>query len=372
MASIAKRPDGTYRPRYRDENGKEHARHFKRKVDAQRWLDEQTAAMVTGDYVDPAAGKITFKAWFKAWSGRQVWERGTTLAAQQAADSVTFADVPMRQIRPSHVQQWVKAMSQPASSRTSGLAPTTIRTRYNYVHMAMRAAVVDRIIKADPSAGVPLPRARKATAAMTIPAVEEVGRALSVAPVWFRPFIAVCAFAGLRLGEAAGLRLEDVDFLRRIISVRHQLQGETNATTELVAPKFGSERVVYAPAELVALLAEHVRRAGVQQGGWLFSSAGVPLNRNSAGHQWRQVRKRAGLDGYTLHDLRHFYASGLIASGCDVVTVQRALGHSSATITLAVYSHLWPTAEDRTRAAADDLMAAALSADVDPHRAAAR
>ncbi len=172
---------------------------------------------------------------------------------------------------------------------------------------------------------------------MTIPAVEEVGRALSAAPEWFQPFIAVCAFAGLRLGEAAGLRLEDVDFLRRSISVRRQLQGETSATTESVAPKFGSERIVYVPAELIALLAEHVRSAGVRPGEWLFSTAGVPLNRNSAGHQWRQVRKAAGLGGYTLHDLRHFYASGLIASGCDVVTVQRALGHSLATITLGVY-----------------------------------
>jgi site-specific recombinase XerD len=42
--------------------------------------------------------------------------------------------------------------------------------------------------------------------------------------------------------------------------------------------------------------------------------------------------------------LCHFYAPGLIASGCDVVTVQRALGHFSATITLGVYSHLWRTA----------------------------
>ncbi|RBY90011.1 site-specific integrase [Blastococcus sp. TF02A-26] len=372
MGSIAKRPDGTYRPRYRDENGKEHARHFKRKVDAQRWLDEQTAALVTGDYVDPAAGKITFRAWFAQWSDRQVWERGTTLAAQQAAGSVTFADVPMRQIRTSHVQQWVKAMSQPAGGRRTGLAPSTIRTRYNYVHMALRAAVVDRIIKADPSAGVPLPRARKAAAAMTIPDVEEVGRALDVAPTWFRPFIAVCAFAGLRLGEAAGLRVQDVDFLRRTISVRHQLQGETNSSTELVAPKFGSERVVYIPGELVTLLADHVRRTGAQQEDWLVANGRLPLNRNSAGHQWRQIRKAGELDGYTLHDLRHFYASGLIASGCDVVTVQRALGHSSATITLGVYSHLWPTAEDRTRSAAGDLMAAALgatcglSADRDP------
>ncbi len=179
---------------------------------------------------------------------------------------------------------------------------------------------------------------------------------------WFPPFIAVCAFAGLRLGEAVGLQLEDVDFLRRTIAVRRQLQGETSTTTELVAPKFGSERAVYAPAELITLLAEHVRCVGVHRDGWLFSNGGSPLNRNSAGHQWRQVRKAAGLGVYTLHDLRHFYASGLIASGCDVVTVQRALGHSSATITLGVYSHLWPTAEDRTRAAAGDLMAAALGA----------
>lgn len=59
---------------------------------------------------------------------------------------------------------------------------------------------------------------------------------------------------------------------------------------------------------------------------------------------------------YTLHDLRHFYASALIAAGCDVVTVQRALGHQSAQIALGVYAHLWSTAEDRTRSAAADLM----------------
>jgi integrase len=235
-------------------------------------------------------------------------------------------------------------------------APSTIRTRYNYVHISLRAAVLDRVIKADPSAGVALPRTRKAAAAMTIPTPEEVGLALEVAAPWFQPFIAACAFAGLRLGEAAGLQVGDVDFLRRTLSVRHQLQGETSTSMELVPPKFGSERVVYIPAELVTLFSEHVARTG-GPGGWMFSRDGVPLNRNSAGHQWRQVRKDAGLDGYTLHDLRHFYASGLIASGCDVVTVQRALGHSSATITLGVYSHLWPTAEDRTRAAAGHLMA---------------
>ena len=66
------------------------------------------------------------------------------------------------------------------------------------------------------------------------------------------------------------------------------------------------------------------------------------------------------MEAFTLHDLRHFYASGLIASGGDVVTVQRSLGHSSPSITLDTYAHLWPTAEDRTRKAAAGLMDAAL------------
>ena len=67
------------------------------------------------------------------------------------------------------------------------------------------------------------------------------------------------------------------------------------------------------------------------------------------------------MDDFTLHDLRHFHASGLIANGCDVVTVQHALGHSSPSITLNTCSHLWPKAEERTRAAAAGLMTAALA-----------
>ena len=46
MANIAKRPDGRSRARYRDSAGAEHSRHFKRKVDARRWLDEVTTAVM--------------------------------------------------------------------------------------------------------------------------------------------------------------------------------------------------------------------------------------------------------------------------------------------------------------------------------------
>jgi integrase len=98
-------------------------------------------------------------------------------------------------------------------------------------------------------------------------------------------------------------------------------------------------------------------------GTYVFGSGNaVPPHQNTVGPWWRKARATAGCGAVKLHDLRHFYASGLIAAGCDVVTVQRALGHASATVTLNTYAHLWPTAEDRTRAAAASMLAETLSA----------
>ncbi|MGR7025463.1 tyrosine-type recombinase/integrase [Geodermatophilus sp. URMC 62] len=173
----------------------------------------------------------------------------------------------------------------------------------------------------------------------------------------FRAFVGLCGFAGLRLGEAAAVRVGDVDFLRRTLTGARQVQRAPGGAIELRAPKYGSERQVYLAPSLVDLLARHVA-AHCPQGSWLFTGdAGQPPHQNTVGHRWRTTLAAADLSGVKLHDLRHFYASGLIASGCDVVTVQRALGHASATTTLNTYSHLWPTAEDRTRRAAEELFA---------------
>jgi integrase len=84
-------------------------------------------------------------------------------------------------------------------------------------------------------------------------------------------------------------------------------------------------------------------------------NADLPVHAATVGRPWRALREKIGIE-HRLHDARHFYASGLIASGCDDVTVQRALGHSSAAQTLSTYSHLWPDASDRTRKAAGELI----------------
>jgi integrase len=68
----------------------------------------------------------------------------------------------------------------------------------------------------------------------------------------------------------------------------------------------------------------------------------------------------------TAHDLRHFYASALIAGAASVKAVQERLGHGSAVITLQTYAHLWPGDDDRTR----DVIDAALSPLADSLRTA--
>src|SRR5262249_40143808 len=69
MASIKRRPDGVWRARYRDREGKEHAGHFATRGNAQAWQDEKTTQLVTGTHVDPGLGRRTFEAYVKDWKG---------------------------------------------------------------------------------------------------------------------------------------------------------------------------------------------------------------------------------------------------------------------------------------------------------------
>jgi integrase len=358
MASVRKLADGRWQAQYRPvPGGKQVTRTTRRKVDAQRWLDEQTTALVSGNYVDPNAGRVTFGAYFERWAERQVWAPGTERAMHLAARSVTFSDVPMRLLVRSHVEAWVKQMqtADRGPGQPAGLAPGTIRTRFNNVRAALRGAVSDRVIAADPSAGVKLPRGRRADVAMELPTPVQVRALLDAADRTFRTFVALCAFAGLRLGEAAALQVGDLDLPGRRLVVRRQVQRKSGGEVDLRPPKYGSERTVYLADALGDLLAAHVERLPER---WLFRGEnGNPPHQNTVGYWWRKTRRDAGLPAVKLHDLRHFYASGLIAAGCDVVTVQRALGHSSATVTLNTYAHLWPTAEDRTRSAACAMLA---------------
>ena len=353
--NVARRPNGKWRARYRDDSGAEHARHFDRKRDARQWLDQVAASILTGTYVDPAVGRVTFAAFYDQWSERQLWAPGTVTAMSLAARSVPFRDRAIRQVRRCDVESWIKAMD------AAGLAPGTIKTRYVNVRSIFRGAVRDKVIATDPTDDIRLPRLRRPAASMTIPTPEEVGALIASARPSARALFALCAFAGLRLGEAAAVQLRDVDFVSRRLRVSRQVQRGPGGTVVVSPPKYGSERVVHLADGVLELLGRHLDAHGTSgKERWLFAARNQPPQQDSVGYWWREALRVAGLDGIKLHDLRHFYASGLIAAGCDVVSVQKALGHTKSTTTLKTYAHLWPGAEGVIRAAAESILAAAL------------
>lgn len=73
---------------------------------------------------------------------------------------------------------------------------------------------------------------------------------------------------------------------------------------------------------------------------------GSPMLPHSITTAWRRVAAEMGLSKITLHAWRHTHASQLIASGMDVLTISRRLGHGSAAITLKVYGHLFHASDD--------------------------
>jgi integrase len=351
MASIARRPDGTYRPRFRDASGKEHARHFKRKVDAQRWLDEMTAAMVTGQYVDPAAGRVTFREYAERWRATQV-HRPTTAAHVETMLRrhvyPSLGDKRLGSVLPSDIQSLVKQLSL-------DLAPATVGVVHRILAGIFKAAVRDRRIVASPCEGTKLPKVhRQRIEPMTFEAVEALTAAM---PERYRALVTLAAGTGLRQGEIFGLTVDRIDFLRRQLTVDRQLVTMPDRAPYLAPPKTqASVRVVPLPQVVVDAVAAHLATWPTDQ--VVFSTElGDPIRRTAFSERiWRPALKRAGLSGVTMHGLRHFYASLLIRHGESVKTVQARLGHASAAETLDTYSHLWPDSDDRTRAAVDSVL----------------
>ncbi len=131
MASVARRPDGRWRARYRDEAGKEHSKHFSRKVDGQRWLDEVTAAVVTGAYVDPRAGRETVQQYAERWRGLQDHRPGTAALYERVLRLHVYpvlGDLPLRSVRHSHARALVTSASRQLAPNTARQVHAITRT----------------------------------------------------------------------------------------------------------------------------------------------------------------------------------------------------------------------------------------------------
>jgi integrase len=346
MSSTKRRPGGQWRARYRDDDGREHARHFTRQVDAQGWIDEQTAKLVAGTHVSPRTAKTTVGEWCDTWLDGYAGNRKSTVRqAQVHVDRIrqAFGSMRLSTVRPSHIRTWT------AQLHAEGLADSYVYALHARLAQIMADAVHDGILAKSPCSRRTSPPMGKQRA--YVASTEQVWALHDAMPEHLRAAVLLGAFVGLRLAETCGLRVSDVDFMRGVVSPAVQypadpLKSETSRTP------------VPIPASLSAELSAHVARWRAET--LLTNEWGQQMTPWTIERAVRSARARVpGLPPtFRFHDLRHYFASLLIASGTDVKVVQARMRHASAKTTLDTYGHLWPDSHDSTRAAIDVVIAA--------------
>nr|WP_254391055.1 site-specific integrase [Streptomyces buecherae] len=220
MANIQKRPNGKWRARYCDLNGKEHARQVERKLDAQCWLGEDTASMVTGQYVDPRVGRVTFEkypekresSFIASEAGERISDNALRLHLLPAPGARSIAT-----IRRNDVQVLFKHLYDQ-------LGPGSAQNVYDVLVRVMTAAVDDKVIASSLCRRITLPAMLDAE--VTPSTVEQVEAMARVMSSYIRAAVVTLAGSGLRIGELLGLKVSDVDFKTGTIHVdRRRLQS---------------------------------------------------------------------------------------------------------------------------------------------------
>jgi integrase len=229
--------------------------------------------------------------------------------------------------------------------------------------------VTDGLISRNPCTLVKPPRA---PAGRVVPWTGgQVGAVRQYLPARYKALADVGAGLGLRQGEAFGLAVDDVDWMRRVVHVRRQVRI-VGTTMTFAPPKGGRERDVPLPESIALRLSAHIAAyppAAVTLP-WkvpdgrpatarlvFTDSGGAALHRSGFNAvAWQPALRGAGMPlarENGMHALRHYFASACLHNGVDIRALAAYLGHSDPGFTLRVYTHLMPDADDRMRQAVD-------------------
>jgi integrase len=324
--------------------------------EADLWLAEQHVAAGKGVLVDPRGPKTLVGEWWKVFMA----ERHLAPTARQTYQrhwknhiAPTFAHRQLGELRRGEIQSWVNRL--PVAPRTAGTILAVLQS-------CLKAAVVDDLIVKSYAVGVKAPRAARRQ--LIVPTPEEVAALDEAMFGRYRVGIRLAAEAGLREGEILGLRVEDLDLLGRRVHVFRQAQTlDEGVALDLPLKSEAAYRTVPLAPQTADAIKWHLKRYPALDGGprtglVVTSSAGQPVRRQLFLDAWNKAKERAGIDRpLRFHDLRHRYASVLIAEGLDALTVKTLMGHSSITETVDTYSHMFPSQAERAAQAIADNVA---------------
>lgn len=341
----------------RPDGGTTRKRGFLRKADAEQHLAAVTISKVTGDYVDPARGRATVASraddWLRKKAGLKPSYANTLESAWRVHVEPKWGHRTLTSIESAEIEAWIQDMREGTAptvrrgkeaKRTYKLGASVILRNLGVLAGILDDAVRDRRLTTNPARGLEnLPRKspdqnrRYLTDAEIARFVEHIDNYTHAV------LILLLAYTGLRWGEATGLRVKDINPLRKRIHVR-QNAVDVHGTIHLGTPKTWELRTV----PLFGFLAEPIAALcdGKAPDALVFQNdAGSYVLRpkgDQIGTSWfRAAQKKAGLERFRIHDLRHTAASLAISSGANVKVVQKMLGHKSAAMTLDTYSDLF-------------------------------
>lgn len=354
-----------YKVRYMKPDGSQGSKSgFMTQEAAKDWASRVEVRKVDGEFVDPRHGRITVDLLAGPWlatkkaklkpSAYQPLESSWRIHVQPAWGHWQLAKIEI-----VDVEEWitdlVTEVRDPANPekvlRKSASATTVIRA-HSVLAGILDRAVRDRKLASNKAREIDnLPKKRpKRKIYLTH---QQVATMAEAAGGW-STLVLLLAYCGLRWGEAVGLRVADLDMLRRRVNVvRNAVQ--VGASIEVGTPKSDKPRSIPIPAFLVEELAAHC--VGKPRDALVFPGPdGDFLRRPNSERGWfRSAARKAGAEELTPHDLRHTAASLAVSAGANVKAVQRMLGHESAALTLDVYADLF---DDDLDSVADALDAA--------------
>jgi len=294
---------------------------------------------------DPRRGDIRLEDWAEQWLPTRHDLRATTFNRLKLTMSKQvlprFEAMPLNRITNSEVRAWLTGML------ADGYSAATARKAVFALRQCLVAAIEDERIAVNPASSVPLPGERQKAPRYLSQA--EVERLVAGMPAEYAALILVGAYAGLRWGEAVGLRRCDIDTGRSRILVTHTAVEVNGKVTLDDQPKTTrSKRSVPVARSVMRRIADHPNEFVNPQGDALLftSPSGGPLFRAFGNRVLRPAVVADGLDDITFHGLRHSFVAIMVAAGCNVREVSEWAGHNSVAFTLSRCGRLFDDGSD--------------------------
>ncbi|MBJ7479628.1 tyrosine-type recombinase/integrase [Rhodococcus sp. (in: high G+C Gram-positive bacteria)] len=376
-----------WQARFVDYEGHEHMKVFVEREDAQSFLDQNAADLVTGKFVGKAASTRTVGSVSGEWMKHREHLKPKTVAGYHSLlDGLvlpTWKNVALADVDYAGVRSWVTAMQQGTHAVAAHdgqgramvarkLSASRVIQAHQVLKQVLDEAVKMRLLPVNPAVGVSLPRKQETERRYLDHTQVD---ALATASGDLAVMVYVLAYCGLRFGEVVALQVRDVGLGNARLTVRRSVTYVTGTGFVEGTTKGHESREVPVPAFLVELLREHVK--GRKAAALVFPP--VPAERRDRSKprsQWMTPGEfrwafdpaavTAGVDGLVPHELRHTAASLAIQSGANIKVVQKMLGHKTATLTLDRYGHLFDDELDGLATRLDTGRTAALKPKTEP------